>query len=50
VIAVDGTETPSVDAIHKQLDRASPGKRLTIAYVRAGERRAAEVVIAERPR
>jgi S1-C subfamily serine protease len=50
VIAIDGTETPTVDAIHKQLDRASPGKRLTVTYVRAGEKRTAEVVIAERPR
>jgi S1-C subfamily serine protease len=49
VIAIDGTETPNVDAIHKQLDRASPGKRLTISYVRGGEKRTAEVAIAERP-
>jgi S1-C subfamily serine protease len=49
VIAIDGTETPNVDAIHKQLDRASPGKRLAITYVRSGEKRTAEAVIAERP-
>jgi S1-C subfamily serine protease len=50
VIAIDGVETPTVDAIHKQLDRASPGKRLSVSYVRAGEQRLAEAVIVERPR
>ena len=50
VIAVEGTETPSVDAIHKQLDRASPGKRLAITYVRAGQKMTATATIAERPR
>lgn len=49
VIAVNDTQTPTVDAIHKQLDRASPGKRLVIAYVRGGERRHAQAVVAERP-
>jgi S1-C subfamily serine protease len=50
IIAVDDVETPTVDAIHKQLDRASPGKRLVVTYLRAGEKRRAEAVIAERPR
>ncbi len=50
VIAVDGTETANVDAIHKQLDRASPGNRLTITFVRSGEKRTAQAFIAERPR
>jgi S1-C subfamily serine protease len=50
VFAVNGTETPNLDAIHKQLDRASPGKRLEIAYVRAGQRQTAIAVVAERPR
>ena len=50
VFAVDGVETPSVDAIHKQLDRASPGKKLEIGYVRAGQKMTATAVVAERPR
>jgi S1-C subfamily serine protease len=50
VIGIDGADTPSVDAIHKHLDRASPGKRLAIAYVRAGQKHTAEAVVAERPR
>jgi S1-C subfamily serine protease len=50
VVAVDGQETPNVDAIHKQLDRASPGKHLEVSYVRGGQKMTAAVVIAERPR
>jgi S1-C subfamily serine protease len=50
VIAIDGAETPTVDAIHKHLDRASPGKRLAITYVRSGQKMNAEAVVAERPR
>lgn len=50
VIGIDGAETPTVDAIHKHLDRASAGKKLSIAYVRAGQKRTAEAVVAERPR
>jgi S1-C subfamily serine protease len=49
VIAVDGVQTPNVDAIHKQLDRASPGKRLEVSYVRGGQQMTASVVIAQRP-
>jgi S1-C subfamily serine protease len=50
VIAIDGEPTPTVDAIHKQLDRASPGKRLAITYVRGGQTMNAEAIVAERPR
>jgi S1-C subfamily serine protease len=50
VVAVEGQETPNVDAIHKQLDRASPGKHLEVSYVRGGQKMTAAVVIAERPR
>lgn len=50
VIGIDGAETPTVDAIHKHLDRASAGKTLSIRYVRAGQKRTAEATVAERPR
>jgi S1-C subfamily serine protease len=50
VIAVEDQETPTVDAIHKQLDRASPGKALAITYVRAGQKQTATAVVTERPR
>jgi S1-C subfamily serine protease len=49
VIAVDGVQTPNVDAIHKQLDRAAPGTRLEVSYVRGGQKMTASVVIAQRP-
>jgi S1-C subfamily serine protease len=50
VTAIDGAETSTVDAIHKHLDRASPGKRLAISYVRSGQPMTAEAVVTERPR
>jgi len=50
VIGIDGAETPNVDAIHKHLDRASPGKRLAVTYVRAGQKTTAEAIVSERPR
>jgi S1-C subfamily serine protease len=50
VIAVEDAETPNVDAIHKHLDRAAPGARLAITYVRAGQKMTATATVTERPR
>ena len=49
VIAVDDAQTPTVDAIHKRLDRASLGQRVAITYVRAGQRMTTTATVAERP-
>jgi S1-C subfamily serine protease len=49
VLAVDGQPTPSVDAIHKLLDRKSIGRTLPVRLVRSGRVLELPVTVAPQP-
>jgi S1-C subfamily serine protease len=49
ILAVDGQPTPSVDAIHKLLDRKSIGRTLPVRLVRSGRVLELSVTVAAQP-
>ena len=49
ILAVDGEPTPSVDAVHKLLDRHAIGRTLTLRLLREGRLVDARATVAGQP-
>ena len=49
VLSVDGKDTPSVDAIHRVLDRGSIGRESTLRVLRRGDVVTARITPERRP-
>jgi S1-C subfamily serine protease len=49
ILAIDDQPTPTVDAVHKLLDRHTIGRTLTLRVLRAGKILDAQATVSGRP-